>query len=128
MKKIFTFLIGALFCIALNAQISHDLVIFSDSGLKFTLFMNGEQINEEPRANVKIENTELDYCQVKLVFDDSSIPNIEKKILQIGEPGIGDSPPVATVYRIKNKKGTYKLGFVSRSPKKIQRNIIIIDE
>ena len=115
------------FFFGVKAQIAHDLTIFSEDAQKFTVTINGEVMNDEPRANVKIENTEHDYCQIIIAFENQDIPPIKKKALLISDPGQQTGIPVSTVYRIKKKKGEYKLGFVSRSPKKIQKSTIIID-
>lgn len=113
--------------LALHAQIAHDLAVYSEDGDKFTLFVNGEQINAEPVANAKVENTNNDFALVKIVFEDAAIPTIEKKNLQIAEPGVNAKGPVSVVYKVKvNKKGEHVLSFVSRSAKKIQDNPVII--
>ena len=110
-----------------SAQIAHDLAVYSEDGDKFTLFVNGEQINAEPAANAKVENTNNDYALVRIVFADTNIPQIEKKNLQIAEPGVNAKGPVSVVYKVKvNKKGEHVLSFVSRSAKKIQDNPTII--
>ena len=109
-----------------KAQISHDLTIYSEDGLKFTLVINGEEINSEPKSSVKVENTNNDYANVIVRFEDASIPQIQKKVLQIAEPGTGGKGPVAVVYAIKEKKGEQILRFVSRSAKKIQDAPLII--
>ncbi len=106
------------------AQISHDLEIYSEDGLKFTLFCNGRQMNEAPVSNVQIINTDKDYLQVKIVFEDASIPVLEKKILQIADPTPDKDQPVTTVYKVILKKDKYKLKFASRSDKKIQEQVI----
>ncbi len=120
-------IILSLFVFSGYAQISHNLEIFSEDGLHFTLIVNGEKINETPRSSVKIYDTENDYVQVLIIFEDQKIPDIKKKFLQIASPGTEDKKPVSTVYKIAEKKGVYKLKFISRSNKKIQPKIIIIE-
>jgi len=121
MKKIFLLtVLLSLFASYSQAQISHDLEIYSDDGLKFTLIVNGKVINETPQSNVKITNIENDYVQVVIKFENGELATIKKKNLQIGTPGTSDSYPVSTVYKIIYKKGVYKLRFVSRTEKKIQ--------
>ena len=111
----------------INAQIAHDLAVYSEDGDKFTLFVNGEQVNAEPSANAKIENTNNDFALVRIVFADTNIPTIEKKNLQIAEPGVNAKGPVSVVFKVKvNKKGEHVLSFVSRSAKKIQDTPVII--
>lgn len=116
---------------SVNAQISHDLEIYSENGLKFTLILNGRKMNEEPVSNIQIVNTDKDYLNAKILFEDPTIPQIEKKYLQLADPGEGsDKSPVSVVYKIvENRKGQQKLKFASRSHKKIQdaADIIIIE-
>lgn len=131
MKQFLSLLIFALLLTTnANAQISHDLEIYSEDGLSFTLIVNGRKMNEESVSNIQILNTDKDYVQAKIIFDDQSIPPIEKKFLQLADPGTGtEKSPVTVVYKIVEKKGNYKLKFASRSFKKIQNNtdIIIIE-
>jgi hypothetical protein len=131
MKQFLSLLIFALLLTkSANAQISHDLEIYSEDGLSFTLIVNGRKMNEESVSNIQILNTDKDYVQAKIIFDDQSIPPIEKKFLQLADPGTGtEKSPVTVVYKIVEKKGNYKLKFASRSFKKIQNNtdIIIIE-
>ena len=127
MKKIIVFtMLSCLFVLSGFAQIAHDLEIFSEDGLNFTLFVNGKKMNEIPQANVQIINIENEYVQVKIKFEDSSIPDLDKKIVQIASPGTEEKKPMSVVYKIKEKKGVYKLRFVSRSDKMIQNEIIIV--
>ena len=113
-----------------NAQISHDLEIYSEDGLMFTLILNGRTMNEEVVSNIQIVNTNKDYVHAKIIFEDSSIPPIEKKYLQLADPGTSTvKAPVSVVYKIVEKKGNYKVKFASRSFKKIQStpDVIIIE-
>lgn len=113
-----------------TSQISHDLEIYSEDGLKFTLILNGRTMNEQPVSNIQILNTDKDYVNAKIVFEDPAIPEIEKKAFQLADPGEGAiKSPVSVVYKIvENKKGEYKLKFASRSHKKIQNSDVIIIE
>jgi hypothetical protein len=108
--------------------IGHDLTIFAEEGELFILIINGAKINEQPQASVSVQNITSNNVNAKIVFADENIPVIEKKYLLLAEPGVGDKRPVATVYKIKKKKEEYKLSFVSRSPKTLlQNNVIIIN-
>jgi len=108
--------------------IGHDLTIFAEEGELFTLIINGAKINEQPLASVSVKNVSQNSVNTKILFADENIPAIEKKYLLLAEPGTGEKRPVATVYKIKKKKDEYKLSFVSRSPKTIlQNNVIIIN-
>ena len=132
MKQFFSLLLFALVLSTnVNAQISHDLEIYSEDGLNFTLIVNGRKMSEESASNIQILNTDKDYVQVKIIFDDQAIPPIEKKYLQLADPASGtEKSPVTVVYKIVEKKGNYKLKFASRSFKKIQNTtteVIIIE-
>ena len=112
------------------SQIAHDLEIYSENGLKFTLIINGRTMNEEPVSNIQILNTDKDYVSAKIIFEDPNIPEIEKRALQLADPGEGKvKSPVSVVCKIvETRKGQQKLRFASRSHKKIQRSDVIIIE
>jgi hypothetical protein len=111
-------------------QISHDLEIYSETGLKFTLILNGRKMNEQPVSTIQVVNTDKDYVHAKIVFEDTSIVEIEKKMLQLADPAEGAvKSPVSCVYKIvETKKGEQVLRFASRSHKKIQSSDVIIIE
>lgn len=131
MKHLLITILFSLIGITSYSQISHDLEIYSEEGLKFTLVINGRTMNEVPVSNIQVVNTDKDYVNAKIIFEDSNIPEIEKKFLQLADPGTGtDKAPVSVVYKIaQNKKGEQNLRFASRSHKKIQdtTDIIIIE-
>ena len=122
MHRILLFAAATLITCYIQAQIAHDLTIYSEDGLKFTLTVNGETVNAEPSTNVKLENTNYDFARVVITFEDENIPQIERKALQLATPGTGPKGPVAVVFAIKEKKGEQILRFVGRSAKKIQDN------
>lgn len=111
-----------------TSQISHDLEIYAEGGEKFFLTINGRQMNEEAMSNIQVLNTDKDYIHIKIRFEDTAIPEIEKKMLQLAEPGNVEKKPVSVVYKIIEKKGEYKVAFVSRSQKKIQEQNVIIQQ
>ena len=112
---------------SLQAQIAHDLEVYSEDGLKFTLFLNGRQINKEPAANVRIQNIEQDQVSARVAFADTTIPDINQKYFQIGTPGTAPSGHQSTVYRIVlTKKKGYKLRLAGMNDKKIQQDQVII--
>src|SRR5262245_31047458 len=115
MFRTLLFVGGFLFTASASAQIAHDLTIFSEDGLKFTLLLNGEAVNDAPQSSVTVNDTNNDYVRMVVKFESDSIPPVEKKFLQIAEPGTGPKGPVSTVYAIKEKKGEYVVRFVSRS-------------
>lgn len=127
MRKITFSLLFMLLVFALNAQsIGHDLTIFAEEGEKFTLFINGQQINEQPQSSVSVKDISSNTVHSKIVFENSEITALEKKYLLLAEPGPGEKRPVSVVYKLKKKKEEYKLAFVNRSPKVLQQNNVII--
>lgn len=124
--KFYFLLFTLFFGIHVTAQTAHDLEIYAEDGTPFQLISNGRVINEDFAANVKLEDIHDDYLHVKIVFKDDAIAPVEKKYLQLAEPGTGAKAPVSVVYKLVEKKGQYKLRFASRSPKKIQPDVIII--
>ena len=131
MKQFLSILLFALvFAPSVDAQVAHDLEIYSEDGLKFTLILNGRKMNEEPVSNIQIVNTDKDYLHAKIIFEDQTIPPIEKKFLQLADPGQEtNKAPVSVVYKIvATRRGKHKLRFASRSRKKIQNTDVIIIE
>ena len=113
-------------------QIWNDLEIYPENGEKFTLYINWEELNKESASRLKVLNTEYDFVNVKIVFEDKSKKSLEKKMVIAYNPSsetiIESYDPV---FIITSKRNESKLKVVSRSPKKIQsdnRVIIIEDE
>lgn len=132
MKIHLTLLIFSVLALNSFSQIAHDLEVFSEDGVKFTLILNGRVMNEQPMSSIQVLNTDKDYLNLKIKFEDAMIPDIERKMLQIANPGTDEyerNKPVSVVYKIVEKKGQYKLNFASRSDKKIQDqgDVIIIE-
>lgn len=124
-------ILAALLLLAFSAQaqIAHDLTVYSDDGQKFIMYAQGKQLNESYASNIEIKNIEHDMLRdVRIVFENGDLPPIERKFFQIGNPGTGSETelPVACIYKITLKKGKYKLRFAGRSNKKIQGNDTII--
>ncbi len=73
----------------------------SEDGDKFTLFIANKQQNTTPQPSVVVNNVLLTSIPVKIVFSDSTIPQLEKKLFHMGKD---------CEYSIKkNKKGEYTL-------------------
>jgi hypothetical protein len=87
----------------------NNLVIFSERGEKFVLIMNGLRQNAEPATNVKVVDLNQPGYVVKVIFEDKSIPDLDKKIPF-------NSTNMEVVAAIKYKKGVRKIAFVSEAP------------
>ena len=118
MKTLLTFCLLALSTCGWT-QVGNDLEMYSVDGKKFTLVVAGQVINETPQSRVEIHDTPHDYLSDVVVrFEDESIPSLEYNTLLLSDPASSSKDPVAAVYRIIEKKGKYKVKFVSRSFKK----------
>lgn len=128
MKYLLIFLLPFV-VINVQAQIGHDLTIFSEDGFKFTVTFNGTKMNETPLSTVVMNDIHNDYGKAKIVFEDVSIPPIERNILQIKSASNQAGAPESVVYEIrKNKKDELVLRWASASLKKIQPQTIIIQQ
>ena len=82
-----------------------SMKFFTDEGEKFTLYLNGDIKNAAPAPSVLAENVVEPMIQVRIVFEDATIPPIKKQVMRMGND---------CVYLIsKNKKGEY--GFKVKS-------------
>lgn len=92
------------------------LTIFSDSGDKFFLYLNGELQNDVAQTNLRVEDLNQPYYSAKVVFEDRSINEITKNNLMIADvDGIFSD----VTYRIKKDKNVStkaKLNYFSAIP------------
>ncbi|MCB0456323.1 MAG: DUF4476 domain-containing protein [Flavobacteriaceae bacterium] len=109
MKKLFLFVFGVFIASTLLSQATNNLVIFSEDGEKFTLFLNSVQQHETPESNVWVGALNAPAYKAKVVFENASIPTLEKTIYF-------QEPNTEVTLVIKNKKGEYKLRFLSSTP------------
>ena len=123
MKKIT--LIGLFFitCIA-SAQpgpVGH-LTIFSEDGDKFTLILNGEQINDVPQTNLRVEDLNQPYYNAKIKFEDQTLVEISKNNLMLTDVDGIFSDVTYKIKRDKNNKTKMKMNYFSAIP--VQPNFI----
>lgn len=123
MKKLSVLIVlsclGVLSARAYN-KIANDLIIFSGEGLKFTLFINKVQMNQDHEDRISISDIRDDVVSVRVLFEDKSIPMIERPNLFINFPGNKhENKPVSTVFQVIKKKKGYRIKKVSRSFKDI---------
>lgn len=113
MKKVMCLIALALFTGAgLFAQ-NRAVSVFSQEGEKFYLVLDGVTQNPAPQSRVDAVNLPNDYYLLKIIFEDQSIPNLEKKITTL----MGGTTPADVVYVLsKNSKGEYKLKMNSYKP------------
>ncbi|MBX7243443.1 MAG: DUF4476 domain-containing protein [Bacteroidia bacterium] len=113
MKKIFLLTFAVFASVLLNAQGTNNpgqLVIFSEQGERFRIVLNGLLQNDTARTNIRLRDLSNEYYACKIMFEDKSIPDIDKTYLPT---------PFATevTYKIKqNNKGKYVLNYQSETP------------
>jgi hypothetical protein len=87
----------------------NNLVVFSERGERFVLIMNGLRQNADPATNVKVVDLNQPGYSLKVIFEDKSIPDLDKKIPF-------NSTNMEVVVAISMKKGVRKLTFISEAP------------
>jgi hypothetical protein len=108
MKQLYIIAIALLTVFTANAQTA-DLTVFTEMGENITVYINGQKKNDTPSNNVKIEGVTDAYFQVRIDFEDASMPDFSKN----GGVELGTS----TTYIVKpNKKGNYVLRLYNSQP------------
>ncbi len=116
MKNLFflLFAFGPFMCTA-QMQPVGALTVFSETGDRFFLILNGEKINTEAQTNVRVDELPQPYYNAKIIFENKALPQISKPVLPITEGG-GEMLMDVT-YRIKNStQGKRKLTYFSAIP------------
>ena len=105
MKKLITLFSIVLFSFTAFSQ--HSIItVFSDDGEKFSLYVNGEKINNTPQTRVADVKITSEMSNLKIEFVNSSIPAIKKNVMLKDV----DDNYQKMVFIIKiDKKGEYKL-------------------
>ncbi len=101
--------------LAQRQQFGH-LTIFSEDGDKFTLFLNGEQINDQPQTNLRVEELTQPYYNAKIVFEDNTKAAITKNSLEIADIDDVFMDVTYKIKRDKNSASKMKLNFYSMAP------------
>lgn len=115
MKKLFSvFAILTLFSVKMFAQQSNNLVIFSNSGDKFWVILNGVKQNSEPQTNVKVTGLIQPTYKAKVIFENKGIPDIDQTVYMMD----GGNPVTMTeiTYSISKTKKGYKIRYTSAAP------------
>jgi hypothetical protein len=108
MKKIYTLFIAIISFSSAIAQ-NANAVVFSELGEKFTLYLNGVQINATPQANVKATALSGEFCQARIDFEDASKADFAENNFRLGQG-------LEVTYIVKlNKKGAYVLRFAGEA-------------
>lgn len=103
------------FLIALSSfsqQVSHA-TFYSKEGYPFTIYLNGQKMNDEPQTEVRLINLTQPYYSCEAVFEDPSIEPAVRKMLQLTDAH-GSRVDVTFVVE-RNRKGNMKIGWKSQS-------------
>jgi len=92
------------------------LTIFSEDGDKFFLILNGEQQNDIPQTNLRIEDLNQPYYNAKIIFEDKSLAEISKNNLSLTDVDDIYSDVTYKIKRDKNNKSKLKMNFFSMVP------------
>jgi hypothetical protein len=98
---------------------TNDLVIFSEKGEEFTLYVNSVKQNESPAANVKAKDITGESFMVRIAFNDKSIPEITQNFWTESK-----NVEISSVV-VLNKKGKYVLRYMGENPKSAGNNTIV---
>ncbi len=108
MKKILLSALVALLAWPVMAQ-QANVVFFSEFGEEFTIFINGQQQNSEPAANVRIEDVKQEFFQIRVAFKDPVNAGFQANV--------GAEMGSEVTYMIKkNKKGEFVARVHNSSP------------
>lgn len=111
--RIFASLLLVMFVAAVQAQGVAHCTIYNEEGIRFTVYLNGEKMNDAPQDRVRMINLTQNYYKIKVEFDGDSIPPIERKIFQLTN---ADGVKVDAIHILKrNKKGEWGLHWKSQS-------------
>lgn len=108
MKKLL--LVSLLFSAIISfSQNFYNVVVFSEDGEKFILFINGIQQNNEPQANVQANNLTSQVANLRLEFTNLAYPVLKQNLY--AEPGFEHTMRVK-----KTKKKSVKLQYFGKTP------------
>jgi hypothetical protein len=91
------------------SQNFYNIVVFSDDGEKFILFINGVQQNNEPQSNVQATNLTSQASSLRLEFTNLAYPVLKQNLY--AEPGYEHTMRVK-----KTKKKAIKLQYFGKTP------------
>ena len=108
MTKLFTVLFATFLSVSVNAQCS-IFSVFSENNDKFTLFIDGEQVNDDPSVRVADIKNSNEAVTFVVKFEDESIPKL-KEVERLVDL---DDKHNKITFRITEKKGKYKIKVAS---------------
>lgn len=114
-------LLTTFFTFAQYGNVGH-LTIFSESGDKFFLILNGEQMNDIAQTNLRVEDLNQPYYSAKIIFENKALQEITKNNLSLQDV---DGVFCDVTYKIKKDKNNtnkMKMNFFSQIP--VQQNYV----
>lgn len=110
-----TFLLFSSFAFSQAGPVGH-LTIFSEDGDKFTLILNGEQINDVPQTNLRVEDLNQEFYNAKIKFEDKTLQDVSKNNLTLVDVDGIYCDVTYKIKRDKNNKTKMKLNYFSSIP------------
>jgi uncharacterized protein DUF4476 len=92
------------------------LTVFSESGDKFYLILNGEQQNDIPQTNLRIEDLNQPYYEGKIIFLDKNLQEISKSYIAMTDADGIFQDVTYKIKKDKNNKSKMKMNFFSMIP------------
>jgi hypothetical protein len=93
-------------------QVSHA-TFYSKEGYLFTIYLNGQKMNDVPQTEVRLINLTQPYYSCEAVFEDPALEPAKRKLLQLTDSH-GNRVDVTFVVE-HSKKGPMKIGWKSQS-------------
>ena len=111
-KTIFS-LVFMLFAYVIQAQ-SNEVEIYTEDAKLFTVYVDGQQMNDTPLSNVKFTSTKSESLDFRIVFEENNAV-LEKKAVQMVSATAKSSLTngARVVYQLTNNNGTYSLNQTS---------------
>ena len=111
-KTIFS-LVFMLFAYVIQAQ-SNEVEIYTEDAKLFTVYVDGQQMNDTPLSNVKFTSTKSESLDFRIVFVENNAV-LEKKAVQMVSATAKSSLTngARVVYQLTNNNGTYSLNQTS---------------
>ncbi|MGB0918531.1 MAG: DUF4476 domain-containing protein [Flavobacteriales bacterium] len=112
MKAVFLFSFFLLSQFVVAQQVSHA-TFYSKEGYLFTIYLNGQKMNEEPQTEVRLINLTQPYYSCEAVFEDPALEPAKRRLLQLTDAH--GNRVDATFVVEHNRKGKMKIGWKSQS-------------
>lgn len=111
----FAILLVSVFGFSQVSPVGH-LNIFSEDGDRFTLILNGEVINDSPQSNLRVEDLNQPYYNVRIKFEDTALSDISRNSLMITDVDNVFSDVTYKIKRDRNNKAKMKMNYFSSVP------------